>query len=113
MLCYNYFLVSRRRRHTRCALVTGVQMCALPICQNYSSVLSAAQLDRWKQAQQADEPIEVVTLDEAKQAMQGKSTAKKTWVYEAKNVRDFARSEERRVGKEGVSTYRMRWHPYT
>src|SRR3546814_4406306 len=28
MLC---FLFSSRRRHTRCALVTGVQTCALPI----------------------------------------------------------------------------------
>src|SRR3546814_7356344 len=26
------FFVSSRRRHTRCALVTGVQTCALPIC---------------------------------------------------------------------------------
>src|SRR3546814_13529072 len=26
------FFFSSRRRHTRCALVTGVQMCALPIC---------------------------------------------------------------------------------
>src|SRR3546814_9894313 len=26
------FLISIRRRHTRCALVTGVQTCALPIC---------------------------------------------------------------------------------
>src|SRR3546814_4971614 len=26
------FLLSSRRRHTRCALVTGVQTCALPIC---------------------------------------------------------------------------------
>src|SRR3546814_9976906 len=26
-----YFLFSSRRRHTRCALVTGVQTCALPI----------------------------------------------------------------------------------
>src|SRR3546814_10737975 len=25
------FVLSRRRRHTRCALVTGVQTCALPI----------------------------------------------------------------------------------
>src|SRR3546814_1862447 len=25
-------LFSSRRRHTRCALVTGVQTCALPIC---------------------------------------------------------------------------------
>src|SRR3546814_5193397 len=26
------FVFSSRRRHTRCALVTGVQTCALPIC---------------------------------------------------------------------------------
>src|SRR3546814_5809987 len=31
--CYDFwfFFFSRRRRHTRCALVTGVQTCALPI----------------------------------------------------------------------------------
>src|SRR3546814_18173523 len=28
----NVFFFSSRRRHTRCALVTGVQTCALPIC---------------------------------------------------------------------------------
>src|SRR3546814_3890339 len=27
-----WFFFSSRRRHTRCALVTGVQTCALPIC---------------------------------------------------------------------------------
>src|SRR3546814_18898796 len=27
----SFFFVSSRRRHTRCALVTGVQTCALPI----------------------------------------------------------------------------------
>src|SRR3546814_6531272 len=27
------FFFSSRRRHTRCALVTGVQTCALPICR--------------------------------------------------------------------------------
>src|SRR3546814_10260398 len=27
-----YFFFSSRSRHTRCALVTGVQTCALPIC---------------------------------------------------------------------------------
>src|SRR3546814_2087522 len=32
------FFFSSRRRHTRCALVTGVQTCALPI---YHSILSA------------------------------------------------------------------------
>src|SRR3546814_6524008 len=29
--CFMFFF-SSRRRHTRCALVTGVQTCALPIC---------------------------------------------------------------------------------
>src|SRR3546814_23950 len=35
-MCYCFFF-SSRRRHTRCALVTGVQTCALPICllQNF------------------------------------------------------------------------------
>src|SRR3546814_5760748 len=28
------FFFSSRRRHTRCALVTGVQTCALPICHH-------------------------------------------------------------------------------
>src|SRR3546814_7884449 len=29
-----WFFFSSRRRHTRCALVTGVQTCALPICRH-------------------------------------------------------------------------------
>src|SRR3546814_8952284 len=31
ILCLYVFFFSSRRRHTRCALVTGVQTCALPI----------------------------------------------------------------------------------
>src|SRR3546814_13658152 len=31
-----FFFFSSRRRHTRCALVTGVQTCALPICETSS-----------------------------------------------------------------------------
>src|SRR3546814_13995228 len=30
-MCLCFFFFSSRRRHTRCALVTGVQTCALPI----------------------------------------------------------------------------------
>src|SRR3546814_5933757 len=41
MLCdYVFFCVfffSSRRRHTRCALVTGVQTCALPICRFFKT----------------------------------------------------------------------------
>src|SRR3546814_8928470 len=29
--CFDFVFLSSRRRHTRCALVTGVQTCALPI----------------------------------------------------------------------------------
>src|SRR3546814_15459056 len=32
IIVYVLFFFSSRRRHTRCALVTGVQTCALPIC---------------------------------------------------------------------------------
>src|SRR3546814_1285453 len=31
LYCFFFFFFSSRRRHTRCALVTGVQTCALPI----------------------------------------------------------------------------------
>src|SRR3546814_3083662 len=35
----SFFFFSSRRRHTRCALVTGVQTCALPICVGSSGNL--------------------------------------------------------------------------
>src|SRR3546814_17598552 len=35
MVDYVFFFFSSRRRHTRCALVTGVQTCALPISAYY------------------------------------------------------------------------------
>src|SRR3546814_6355530 len=34
MLCFWCFFFSSRSRHTICALVTGVQTCALPICED-------------------------------------------------------------------------------
>ena len=59
-------------------------------CQNYDQVLTAGQLKRWNEAQNAKEPVEVVTLDEAKKRETEKSSATKTWVFTANNVRDFA-----------------------
>src|SRR3546814_9507837 len=38
------FLFSSRRRHTRCALVTGVQTCALPISRWYAAIGRHPQL---------------------------------------------------------------------
>src|SRR3546814_10881113 len=37
-----FFFFSSRRRHTRCALVTGVQTCALPIYAGVRAVRSRA-----------------------------------------------------------------------
>src|SRR3546814_20118706 len=38
------FVCSSRRRHTRCALVTGVQTCALPISRKLTANLTATAL---------------------------------------------------------------------
>src|SRR3546814_3784751 len=40
------FFFSSRRRHTRCALVTGVHTCALPIAPLFG--LAARRQDAWK-----------------------------------------------------------------
>ena len=65
-------------------------------CTNYANVLSSAQLNRWNKATVAKEPLEVVTLAEATAAEKNKSTAKKTWNFTAKNVRDFAWGSSRK-----------------
>jgi hypothetical protein len=65
-------------------------------CQNYPAVLSPAQLARWNKAQTSTEPVEVVTLEEAKKAEQTKATTQKTWVFNAENVRDFAFGSSRK-----------------
>src|SRR3546814_2239690 len=43
-----FFFFSSRRRHTRCALVTGVQTCALPISESADfEVLYGRAIARW------------------------------------------------------------------
>ncbi|OYY16709.1 MAG: aminopeptidase, partial [Sphingobacteriia bacterium 35-40-8] len=74
-------------------------------CQNYGQVLSPAQMTRWSQAKIAKEPVEIVTLDEAKKAEKQKSTAKKTWVYKADNVRDFAWTSSRKMIWDAMPAY--------
>src|SRR3546814_1355373 len=41
-IAYQVFFFSSRRRHTRCALVTGVQTCALPIYTPISAEIAPA-----------------------------------------------------------------------
>src|SRR3546814_8040544 len=101
-----FFFFSSRRRHTRCALVTGVQTCALPICiaaenlEGGSAIASrtiASMEYHWEQGRELLGPRDVLVIDEA--GMIG--------------TRQMERSEERRVGEECVSTCGSRWSPYT
>src|SRR3546814_5925424 len=88
------FFFSSRRRHTRCALVTGVQTCALPISRVAQRMCALGfndvrpllgGIDAWRAAGWELLPITGV-MDEG-----------------------VSRSEERRVGKECVSRCRFRW----
>ena len=78
-------------------------------CQNYAQTLTPTQMARWKQAQTAKEPLQIVTLDEAlnasKQAkIASASPRKKTWIYKADNVRDFAWTSSRRFVWDALPT---------
>src|SRR3546814_12641336 len=55
---YLLFFFSSRRRHTRCALVTGVQTCALPI----SATDARERLPRWR----CDRPVRVLDQREVR-----------------------------------------------
>ena len=65
-------------------------------CQNYQQVLTADQFKRWQAAQTGKDVTEVVTLPEAISKEKQKSAAKKTWVFKANNVRDFAWGSSRK-----------------
>src|SRR3546814_8585921 len=82
MLRFVLFFFSSRRRHTRCALVTGVQTCALPI---WNGADAGHRRGPW---------------------------AGPRYDLGRRLLHDDRRSEERRVGHECVSTCRSRWSPY-
>src|SRR3546814_8940801 len=84
------FFFSSRRRHTICALVTGVQTCALPICDRPGRVRRGCPRRRDPGAD-ARRPV-------GQDPHPGRDAER--------------RSEERRVGKECVSTCRSRCLPY-
>lgn len=64
---------------------------ATGVLQNASQVLTPLQLERFNKAKNSfSEPLMIVTEGEAKEAEKTKATGKKTWVFKAENVRDFA-----------------------
>src|SRR3546814_12124412 len=130
-----WFFYSSRRRHTRCALVTGVQTCALPIF-GANAECSAEQLFQFAVMGSAlvtatyDIPRpRVALLNIGEEEMKGNEVIKQSaQLLQAstlnyigfiegdgvflRDVDVVVRSEERRVGNECVSTCRSRWSPY-
>lgn len=66
------------------------------LCQNYDQVLDNKQIARWKKAQKGDDVYEIVTLDEAVAREKNKAAKKKTWIFHADSVRDFAWGSSRK-----------------
>src|SRR3546814_11646994 len=116
-----FFFFSSRRRHTRCALVTGVQTCALPIYIHVINISRLGLMARTKAVVSKGERL-IIRLPVC-----GDVEAMVRWTEDGRigtecitpvNEDEYAqmltmlpsrRSEERRVGKECVSTGRSRW----
>ena len=64
--------------------------------QNPADVLSSDQRSRLKKARSADEPVFIVTPAEALVNQKTQAKDKKTWVFKAQNVRDFAFASSRK-----------------
>src|SRR3546814_5372311 len=96
------FFFSSRRRHTRCALVTGVQTCALPISGTES------RIDMALAGGNGESGDDFFAEDRIVPRISGQVTGK----FGHFRAFPLDRSEERRVGKECVSTCRSGWTPY-
>src|SRR3546814_9463547 len=133
VVVFDLFFFSSRRRHTRCALVTGVQTCALPILEAraieeivrptlagmtsrgcpftgmlYAGLMLTADGPKLIEynVRFGDPECQVLMMrldDDLLDLMLAAAEGR---------LAEHARSEERRVGKECVSTVRSRWSPY-
>src|SRR3546814_16083522 len=108
-LCVFFF--SSRRRHTRCALVTGVQTCALPIYETISTSASIVIIAANGLALGAGAQL-VLASDIRFVGSKFAFRCTDLTTGLAAGMWALPRSEERRVGKECVSTCRSRWSPY-
>ena len=86
---------------------------------NASRILSSKQRARLAKAKKSyDDPVIIVTQEEAEAAEKNKSTSTKTWTFEAENVRDFAFATSRKfiwdaqaVDISGKTTMAMSYYP--
>ncbi len=74
-------------------------------CKNYPEVLTAEQLSRWQKSQNAKDVVEIVTLAEATEREKKRSKLKKTWIFKADMVRDFAWGSSRKFIWDAMPEY--------
>jgi hypothetical protein len=86
--------------------------------QNGTKVLTKEQQERWKKALVSEEPVLIVTQDEAIENEKEKSKGTKTWHFKATNVRDFAFASSRKfmwdaqvVKQETKNVMAMSYYP--
>ncbi|PRY10359.1 peptidase M1-like protein [Pontibacter ummariensis] len=88
------------------------------VLQNANQVLSSTQQKRMAEAAKSDKPVVIVTQEEATKAEKDHAQNKKTWVYKADNVRDFAWASSRKfiwdamnVNVGGKNVLAMSYYP--
>lgn len=64
--------------------------------QNAKDVLTAEQIKRFEESKTATKPVVIVSQEEATAKEKTKAPGKKTWIYKADNVRDFAFGSSRK-----------------
>src|SRR3546814_1591348 len=104
------FFFSSRRRHTRCALVTGVQTCALPILNHAAKANAGVPcLELFNDLHE----FLLSNLGPRRALVFSFGLAVLVDNNETRiDVGSALRSEERRVGNACVSTCRSRWSRY-
>src|SRR3546814_6138056 len=112
------FFLSNIRRHTMCALVTGVQTCALPIYSNSLQLKTPQEKQKFEKRTLFPlflDPFPIFRTNKAKSSMtRCQTTIPLTGTKSIRAMqrqKHLHRSEERSVGKECVSTCRHRCEP--
>src|SRR3546814_5397029 len=115
MLYVIVFFLSSRRRHTSCALVTGVQTCALPIFRTGTLEKYPKMKVMFVEPGLGWLPWFFESLLDPRMHQHYTFPGVKrppSETFRQQCGATFMRSEERRVGKECVSTCRSRWSQY-
>src|SRR3546814_5402293 len=112
MQCMLLFFFSSRRRHTRCAVVTGVQTCALPISPTEATVIRPEGHVKLP-VEEVVKGDRVLIRSGEKVAVDGAIVSGQALIVEAaitgESVPASKRWEERRGGKGCVRSCKSRW----